>query len=420
MGSDVPQSHTTTQQWQSFELRMRRRRVQRCVLRASEALTAGRLADAREALEEAQHLEPDSADVSTLAARLAVVRSVPARQSARWYAPAAAALVFSAAGLGWLWIGVPPPPAPSPDTVVARHTPPAPMPNVAPAVGVPDGDATTGAVPPVDEVASDATEFAAVPDAAPAPVSDPAPADDRPASAQSIPPVDTAPTDVRPASASSAPPVPRTSSAQPEGPPAAATALDAAGTAGVRRAEVAPATAPATMGRITGNVAPAVEAGSTPRPAPERIESPALVPDVSPLALDLSSTPVAPDPPRAPPAAAAREAAPPAVLDERQVRAALNRYQAAYSDLDASAAGAVWPSVNRRALARAFDGLASQSVSLGQCNVRVSGAAATAECSGQARWTPKVGGGTQIAARHWRFELAQKGDQWIITEAMVR
>ncbi|MDQ3938115.1 MAG: hypothetical protein M3253_05480, partial [Chloroflexota bacterium] len=61
-----------------------------------------------------------------------------------------------------------------------------------------------------------------------------------------------------------------------------------------------------------------------------------------------------------------------------------------------------------------------QYVSLGQCDVRISGTAARADCRGEATWTPKVGGGTQTAARQWRFDLAQKEDEWIITQATVR
>ena len=58
MNPGVLQSHTATQQWQSFEIRMRRRRVERCVLRASVAIEAGVLDDARAALEEVQRLDP--------------------------------------------------------------------------------------------------------------------------------------------------------------------------------------------------------------------------------------------------------------------------------------------------------------------------------------------------------------------------
>ena len=106
--------------------------------------------------------------------------------------------------------------------------------------------------------------------------------------------------------------------------------------------------------------------------------------------------------------------------DERRVRAALDRYQMAYSQLDATAARAVWPSVNRRALERAFGGLASQTITLGQCTVRVNGGSAQADCSGSARWTPRVGGGTQSAPRRWRFDLQNTAGEWVIVDAAVR
>jgi len=105
---------------------------------------------------------------------------------------------------------------------------------------------------------------------------------------------------------------------------------------------------------------------------------------------------------------------------ERLVRSTLNRYQTAYSQLDAAAATAVYPSIDRQALEDAFNGLASHHVTLGRCEVRVEGAAATADCTGEARWRPKVGGGVQTAPRRWRFELRDAGDEWIITRANVR
>src|SRR5687767_9876590 len=77
MMSGVLQSHTATQQWQSFEIRMRRRRVERCVLRASVAIEAGVLDDAREALEEVQRLEPHEPSIETLNAQLAAAQAAP-------------------------------------------------------------------------------------------------------------------------------------------------------------------------------------------------------------------------------------------------------------------------------------------------------------------------------------------------------
>ena len=118
----------------------------------------------------------------------------------------------------------------------------------------------------------------------------------------------------------------------------------------------------------------------------------------------LTALPSAP----APDAASAR-------AEEQSVRAALGRYESAYNRLDAAAAASVWPGVNQRALASAFQGLSAQSISLGGCDIRVSGPTAHAECSGNARWTPKVGAGTQSAQRQWRFDLRNSGGNWLIT-----
>jgi hypothetical protein len=102
------------------------------------------------------------------------------------------------------------------------------------------------------------------------------------------------------------------------------------------------------------------------------------------------------------------------------VRATLARYEAAYSGLNVSAARAVWPAVDARALARAFDGLASQRVALDRCDVTVNGTTARALCSGTAEWTPKVGGGERRQNRHWAFDLRNAAGGWQIVRADAR
>jgi hypothetical protein len=101
------------------------------------------------------------------------------------------------------------------------------------------------------------------------------------------------------------------------------------------------------------------------------------------------------------------------------VRAALARYEAAYSGLDASAARAVWPTVDERALARAFDGLAAQRLSLGNCDVRVNGDTAHAICAGRAAWTPKIGAGQRSATRQWSFDLRHADGAWYIYRVLM-
>ena len=80
----------------------------------------------------------------------------------------------------------------------------------------------------------------------------------------------------------------------------------------------------------------------------------------------------------------------------------------------------MWPSLDERALARAFDGLASQRVSLGSCSVNVNGIAARADCSGTAAWTPKVGGGEHITPRKWTFDLTESDGAWRIVRVQAR
>jgi hypothetical protein len=106
--------------------------------------------------------------------------------------------------------------------------------------------------------------------------------------------------------------------------------------------------------------------------------------------------------------------------ESTRIRALLSRYETAYNRLDAKAASSVWPGVNQAALGRAFDGLLSQRVSLGLCDITVIGDIAGASCAGKARWEPKIGGGLQTADRYWKFNLRKTEDGWKIQEILVR
>jgi hypothetical protein len=107
--------------------------------------------------------------------------------------------------------------------------------------------------------------------------------------------------------------------------------------------------------------------------------------------------------------------------DEPGVKQALNQYARAYGRLDAGAARAVWPTVDERALARAFAGLESQDVSFDNCDIEVRGATANASCRGQASYVGKIGAREpRTEARQWRFELRRDGDAWKIESAEAR
>jgi hypothetical protein len=104
-----------------------------------------------------------------------------------------------------------------------------------------------------------------------------------------------------------------------------------------------------------------------------------------------------------------------------RVEEVLRRYARAYDALDASAARAVWPTVNEKALARAFQDLSSQNVSFNNCDIDIRGAVANASCSGEASYVVKVGSREpRTEPRLWRFELRLDGEAWKIENAETR
>ena len=109
----------------------------------------------------------------------------------------------------------------------------------------------------------------------------------------------------------------------------------------------------------------------------------------------------------------------PARPDDSRVRETLNAYARAYGQLDAAAARQVWPSVDERALARAFAALSSQNLSFDDCHVDVQSATASASCRGRTSFTG-AGGDARTEPRHWRFELRREGEEWKIETAEAR
>lgn len=355
-------SHTSTGEWKSFEIRMRRRRAERLVARADAAVKGGRVTDAREALHEARRLAPDLPQI------IAVERSIDAFQDrarakqlarprgASVYAAIAALLVGATAGAAW-W---------------AVRTP--------------------AAGPPVQSVAASSEQGAAPASASPSPSTRPVIVDQQPITVTEIPLRTPAPSEVD---------AERLPAPSPDPPRVASTSA----------ALVTDTRLPAADER---DAAPIATVGSIPASdivAPSSLASPAPV-----AAVPADSAPVPPPPSTAKPAV--ENSAPD---DDVLVQRALQRYATAYSQLDAAAAQQVWPSVNREALARAFDDLALQQVSLDNCRIDIRGAAAHAACAGTATWAPKVGDrGPHTQERNWNFELMKSGAAWQIVSARVQ
>jgi hypothetical protein len=398
------QTHTSTQEWQSFEIRMRRRRAERCLLRAEVALDAGFEDDARLALDEARRLDWQTPDFDSLKARLVQRRAAQAAERngrrRRVYIAAALLAVMAAGGaLVLQYEGA------APETSARANTLPAPPQPVVQPVSAPVADppaAPTGGPPAVEQPS-------VVSDSPVQPVTT-----ERQREEERIV---TDRGDRRPEPAASE----RGSPTQDRREPATDPKLQATNST----PRVPPDAIRADMGALPAVAVP-TSSPAAPRPAPtstslmgnplEPIRTPpsaARVPDLPPAPV---TTPP-PAPTTTAPAPSTTSAAPP---DDAGVRAALAQYESAYSSLNAAAARAVWPGVDARSLERAFDSLESQRVALGKCSVSMNGTRAQATCQGTATWTPKVGGGTNTSPRTWRFDLANTGGAWKITRADAR
>ena len=155
--------------------------------------------------------------------------------------------------------------------------------------------------------------------------------------------------------------------------------------------------------RTTSEPAAKRDGLTQPSQAPAPISKPAIEGIAVPTAASVSPAPAAAAVANAISADSTSDVAVPAaytppVSNSRQeesarIRSVLGRYETAYNHLDAKAAGSVWPGVDQAALGRAFDGLRSQKVSLGLCEITVIGNVGGASCAGKARWEPKIGGG---------------------------
>ena len=404
---------------------MRARKAERCLQRAAEALDTGSIGEASDALDEARQFSPLHPRLTELSARLEELKH-PAptarRQSHVWTRAAivAGVLAFSAAGWqGWRHrdqlAALVPKALPTADTSAGMASP------------------TPGSVPAA-EVSTAGIGAAASNESNPAAAS--APGDPNAKAASNDTTVQTIL--VRPDQVIDLRLAPA--------PEPTAVATTGSGTGSDTRVDAQKAVMTASASELSPqpqrDIVPAT-------PSPPEYRAPAVLP-ASPM-----PSPTAFIPSVAPPAESARSsattnapstnpsseagattsagAAPSArpnasapapstpVRDERlAIRTALNRYESAYNRLDVDAVRTIWPSLDQRALTRAFDNLSSQRVALQNCNVEVAGSTARANCSGNAAWTPKVGGGERKSARNWTFDLSELDGSWRIVHVQAR
>ena len=366
--------------WRGFEQRITERRFRALLDTINTSIVAGDAIAARVALEEARELRPDAPELADFQARVAAVPvALPVADAAPpsriWVRAIGAAAMFLVGvslllGLEWMRPGdtreaVPIAAPPTPDTTPAQDVRPVEKPDLAPVpVALNDEDS----VPAIE--------------------TPPEPLRPRATTGDTQPPIVTRPVEFRQAARAAGETVPS---------PVERT-VD-------RRVIEEPALRPA--GEVpddyvdSGRSPVAARAADRPVMASARAESAPVI-----ETRDRSATVAA---------SVVPAAAIPGVEQQKGVEEVLRRYARAYGALDASAARAVWPSVDEKALARAFQNLASQNVSFDDCDIDIRGAVANASCRGQASYVGKVGNREpKTESRTWRFELRREGDAWMI------
>jgi len=387
-------SGVDAQSWIGFEHRIQERRFKALIETITAAVARRDGVTARVALEEARELRPGTPELEALAARVALLPiGAPASGSSAyaWYRGLSAVAMF-AVGVG-LVIGIES--MRSGDGITAAK-PVALALSPAPAIAAPIANPITTAPAPIDTTpATDAGTVAAIDVRTPAESLDPPQITVNPKREE---PVGTAGVSrVANTGAATAAAPNRTTFRAPDATP------------------VEPIL-PASREIPDDNAAQSARRENRPAVTETAASTPPFAANVMPQPVSITAPPPAVLP--ATPAGVLPSVAPRS--DNSRVTQVLNQYARAYGQLDPSAARAVWPTVDERALARAFASLESQDVSFDNCEIRVTGSLASASCRGTASYVGKVGSRqARTEPRQWNFELKLHGDDWKIEKAQT-
>ena len=393
-------SHAGTTEWQSFEMRMRQRRVDRLLLRADVAAEAGCVDEARECLAEVRSLTPNFPGLAEAEKRL------------REYSEIDPAVPIDSAA--------------STDPVASAFRRKILVASAFPGLSAVEGGRKILAIAASIAIVAALTAWRAQRTQVHAPARDHQLTSTTANSSAARLPLELPPTSVTldrvaldrsPSSIASAsrPEPARSEPARPEPARSAPTRAES-----TRSESTRPQPAPVEASRAQ---VPRIAASAGTDDLPGVATGAPAIPEAHETPVGSGLAPVSLPDPLVPATAAPRtDISPPAdTSQEALVRRALNRYAAAYSDLNADAAQRVWPGVNRAALSRAFDALASQRVSLGECRIQIAAATAQARCAGSATWSPRIGSsGSRTEKRNWTFDLARAGSGWQIVSARVQ
>jgi hypothetical protein len=102
--------------------------------------------------------------------------------------------------------------------------------------------------------------------------------------------------------------------------------------------------------------------------------------------------------------------------DDQQIRAALKRYEQAYNRYGAKIAGSARITEGGFSQPK-LDLLPSKRMSLGACDISISGEVGVAMCAGKPALDPKIS--RTAAQRYWAFNLRRHAHGWHIEQLSV-
>ena len=104
--------------------------------------------------------------------------------------------------------------------------------------------------------------------------------------------------------------------------------------------------------------------------------------------------------------------------DDERLRATLKRYEEAYNRISEKPAGP-GPGAEREIPEPTVDAFRSGRISLGACDIAMSGEVGVATCVETAGSDPKIGGSATVVQRYWAFGLRRRTDGWRIEQLKV-
>lgn len=105
----------------------------------------------------------------------------------------------------------------------------------------------------------------------------------------------------------------------------------------------------------------------------------------------------------------------------KAIESLLKQYRDAFAALDVSRVLPLWPTVDERALIKAFARLEQQYLAFKECKIAMTGMRAEVLCTGNVRIVSRIGNGIPVFRDgRWKFSLRRSPAGWLIQSVEAR